>query len=54
MVQHWNETRNALSEIADYALTYHSNAVDIRFFNSQYRKLGVQVQRFTIRKELFL
>ncbi|XP_006456391.1 hypothetical protein AGABI2DRAFT_188345 [Agaricus bisporus var. bisporus H97] len=42
MVPHWNETRDALSEIADYALNYHTDTIDIRFFNSGYSRRGVR------------
>lgn len=40
----WEETRDALFEIADYALKFHSDAVDIRFFNDHYRREGVKVR----------
>lgn len=43
MRKHWQETRDALSEIANHALTYHSDAVDIRFFNSRRLERGVRV-----------
>lgn len=43
MIPHWQETRDALLEIADYALTFHSDAVDIRFFNHHYQRQGVRV-----------
>ncbi|KAF9450503.1 hypothetical protein P691DRAFT_758097 [Macrolepiota fuliginosa MF-IS2] len=32
----WREARDALSEIAEHALRYHSDAIDIQFFNNQY------------------
>ncbi|KAF5353420.1 hypothetical protein D9756_008025 [Leucocoprinus leucothites] len=38
----WNETRDALFQIADHALNFHSEAVEIRFFNHTLHRLGVK------------
>lgn len=44
MTPRWNETRDALLEIADHALEHHSDTIDIRFFNSEYLRRGVRVR----------
>ncbi|KAF9450504.1 hypothetical protein P691DRAFT_773849 [Macrolepiota fuliginosa MF-IS2] len=41
----WREARDALSEIAEHALRYHSDAIDIRFFNNQYKRSRVKGTR---------
>ncbi|KAF8628289.1 hypothetical protein AX17_005993 [Amanita inopinata Kibby_2008] len=38
----WLEAYDALVEIADYALHYHVDSVDLRFINSTHRERGLQ------------
>ncbi|KAF8628489.1 hypothetical protein AX17_005989 [Amanita inopinata Kibby_2008] len=40
----WLEACNALVDIADYALHYHVDSVDLRFINSTHRERGLQVR----------